>query len=191
MLGLKTQTSPDFVARFEADVEEMLLDHAHCEKKAAATALGLLSRYPDFIELVSTMPEIVEEEIAHFKQVVDLMSERGWEYRGQRPSAYAGKLHRLCRTGFHEALIDRLLISALIEARSCERFDLLANNLEDRELAEFYRSLFASEARHYMTYVRLASGRYGEDVVRARLDELATAEGAIVAEGEDAPRLHA
>jgi tRNA-(ms[2]io[6]A)-hydroxylase len=191
MLGLKASTDPAFVLRFQADVEAMLLDHAHCEKKAAATALNMLGRYPDHPGIVDAMADIVDEEMAHFRQVIAIMASRGWSYRGCRPSLYAGRLHALCRRGYREALVDRLLISALIEARSCERFALLGAQLDDDELRTFYGSLFASEARHYATYVKLALAEDDEASVRARLDELLTAEAEIVRLGEDAPKLHA
>jgi len=191
MLGLKHATGPSFVQRFEANIEEMLLDHAHCEKKAAATALALISKYPDFRELTETMADIVEEEMQHFRQVVSLLNARGWAYRGARASGYAGQLHRSIRSGFSEGLVDRLIIAALIEARSCERFALLGEHLSDPELAAFYRSLYASEARHYTTYVGLARCRVSEAAFRARLGELLDLEASIIARGEDAPRLHA
>lgn len=191
MLGLRYATPKTFVDRFEADLEEMLLDHAHCEKKAATTALGLIAKYPDYLELVETMAEIVEEEMLHFRQVLDRMRDRGWSYRGARGSAYASRLHQHVRSGFDEGMIDRLLVAALIEARSCERFALLGQHLDDEALRTFYASLFESEARHYATYVKLAIGRHDERAVRRRLEELLDIEAAIVSEGEAAPRLHA
>lgn len=191
MLSLQSRTPASFARRFEEHLEEMLVDHAHCEKKAASTALNLLFRHADDEDLVRVMAEIVEEEIQHFRIVLDLLDKRGMRFRRQKPSAYAGKLHQLARTGEPEALLDRLLIGALIEARSCERFDVLAHHLVDPELAAFYRSLFESEARHYATYLRLALKIFDEPTVRARLDELAHAEAGIVEQGEPAPRLHA
>lgn len=191
MLGLRHQTPLSFVARFESNLEEMLLDHAHCEKKAATAALGLIAKYPDYVELVEMMAEITEEEMLHFQQVLGIMRTRGWAYRGARGSAYAGRLHRHVRSGFDEGMVDRLLVAALIEARSCERFALLGEHLTDPELQSFYAALFESEARHYATYVKLAMARYPEVAVRARLDQLLAVEAALVAEGEDLPRLHA
>ena len=190
MLCLKTRTDPAFVDRFEANVEEMLLDHAHCEKKAASTALQLIFRYPDYPALVTTMAEVVEEEMDHFRQVIEIMRARGWEYGRCKPSRYAGRLYEHCRKGETEGFVDRMLLCALIEARSCERFSLLGEALKDEELRVFYRSLFESEARHYATYVKLAIGREDEGEVRARLDELATIEAEINATGEPLPRIH-
>lgn len=192
MLCLASDTDPAFVERFEDNLEEMLLDHAHCEKKAASTALNFIFRYPDYIDVVDEMGPIVEEEIQHFQQVLDVMRARGWEYRRLAPSKYAGRLAKHLRPGDGlDAFVDRMLMCALIEARSCERFKLLGGALQDAELAAFYRGLFESEARHYMTYVRLAAARAGEEPVRERLAELAQAEAEICAVGETAARLHA
>lgn len=191
MLGLRHNTPVDFVAKYEANLEEMLLDHAHCEKKAAMCALNLIGRYPDFPDLVATMAEIVEEEMAHFREVLVLMNARGWVYRGSRASRYASKLHANLRPGYEEGFVDRMLVAAMIEARSCERFALLGEHLEDESLRTFYQSLFESEARHYATYVKLAMARSDEAAVRERLNEMLDIEAAIVAEPDPAPKLHA
>lgn len=191
MLSLQCATDPGFVARFEADVQAMLLDHAHCEKKAASTALNLMFRYPDNPALVEVCTDIVEEEIQHFRQVVKLMEARGWAYGRQTPSKYGGRLAQLLRTAEPHALLDRLLMCALIEARSCERFQLLGEKLSDPELAAFYRSLFESEARHYATYLKVALATFEAGEVRSRLAYFAEQEAAICRLGETAPRLHA
>ena len=168
----------------------MLLDHAHCEKKAASTALQLIFRYPDHTGLVRKMAEIVEEEMEHFRMVLDLLDERGWTFRRLDPSEYAARLYSHCRKGPVDGFIDRMILCALIEARSCERFSLLGEQLADSALAEFYASLFESEARHYATYIKLAIAHAPEADVRARLDVLADAEAEINATGEPVPRLH-
>jgi tRNA-(ms[2]io[6]A)-hydroxylase len=191
VLGLRHNTSVDFVAKYESNLEEMLLDHAHCEKKAAMCALNLIGRYPDFPDLVETMAEIVEEEMAHFREVLVLMADRGWVYRGSRASKYASKLHANVRSGYEDGFIDRMLVAAMIEARSCERFALLGEHLKDDTLRTFYQSLFESEARHYATYVKLAMAHFEEAAVRERLDEMLDIEAAIVAESDAAPKLHA
>lgn len=191
MLGLRQSTPRAFVDRFEENLEEMLLDHAHCEKKAAATALAFITKYPDLPGLVGTMAEIVEEEIAHFREVVAILERRGSTFRGARGSAYAGALHAHVRRDYTEGLVDRLLVAALIEARSCERFALLGEHLDDPELAEFYRSLFESEARHYATYVKLALAVDDEARVRARLNEWLDIEADIIGNAEPTPHLHA
>ena len=191
MLGLRHATPDTFVDRFELSLEEMLIDHAHCEKKAAAAALAFIAKYPDYPDIVSTMAEIVEEEMAHFRQVLGLLDARGWTFRGMRGSKYAGRLHAVVRDGFGPGLVDRLLVAAMIEARSCERFALLGRRLSDPELRAFYQSLFESEARHYATYVKLALAHGPEAEVRQRLDELLALEASAASEGEDAARLHA
>lgn len=191
MLSLQSVTSAGYVTMFEANVRAMLLDHAHCEKKAASSALNMMFRYPDRPELVAVCADIVEEEIQHFRQVLQIMQARGWQYGRQMPSKYGGRLAAHLRTAEPHALLDRLLMCALIEARSCERFQLLGAGLSDPELAAFYQSLFESEARHYATYLKLALAYFDEPEVRQRLAFYAEQEAAICALGEEAPRLHA
>ncbi len=191
MLSLQSVTSAGYVTMFEANVRAMLLDHAHCEKKAASSALNMMFRYPDRPELVAVCADIVEEEIQHFRQVLQIMQARGWQYGRQMPSKYGGRLAAHLRTAEPHALLDRLLMCALIEARSCERFQLLGAGLSDPELASFYQALFESEARHYATYLKLALAYFDETEVRERLAFYAEQEAAICALGEDAPRLHA
>lgn len=191
MLSLQSVTSAGYVTMFEANVRAMLLDHAHCEKKAASSALNMMFRYPDRPELVAVCADIVEEEIQHFRQVLQIMQARGWQYGRQMPSKYGGRLAAHLRPAEPHALLDRLLMCALIEARSCERFQLLGAGLSDPELASFYQALFESEARHYATYLKLALAYFDETEVRERLAFYAEQEAAICALGEDAPRLHA
>jgi tRNA-(ms[2]io[6]A)-hydroxylase len=192
MLSLQSTTQPEFVERFEAHLEEMLVDHALCEKKAASTALSLMFRYPDDPEICRVMAGIVEEEIGHFKLVCDVLEARGLRYRRQASSSYASRLATRVRKGDGvDALVDRMIVCALIEARSCERFQLLAIHLRDRALAEFYGSLFESEARHYATYLRIALERADEHDVRTRLHALAAWEAEVIATGEGGGRLHA
>lgn len=191
MLSLQSTTPPAFVERFEAHLEQMLVDHALCEKKAASTALSLMFRYPDDAEICRVMTGIVEEEIGHFRMVCDQLEERGLRYRRQPSSQYASRLASRVRKGDGiEALVDRMIVCALIEARSCERFQLLSEHLGDRRLAEFYGSLFESEARHYATYLRIALERADEHDVRTRLHELAAWEAEVIATGEGGGRLH-
>jgi tRNA 2-(methylsulfanyl)-N6-isopentenyladenosine37 hydroxylase len=190
MLSLKSSTAPWWLAEVERHVDEVLIDHAHCEKKAAATALNLVFAYPEKLELVRELTAIVHEEMAHFTQVLDLLEKRGIRFRRLSPSSYGRKLNDLVRKQEPERAMDRLLVAALIEARSCERFGLLRDRLNDAELAEFYGSLFASEARHHATYVELARlfDRKGE--VDARLEQLAAAEAAIIDAGDEQVRVH-
>ncbi len=190
MLSLKTSTSPRWLAAVEANLDEVLLDHAHCEKKAAGTAMNLIFAYVDRVELVKSLSAIVTEELDHFKLVIDLLEARGVRFRRLKPSNYGGQLAQLVRTQEPAKAVDRLLVAGLIEARSCERFALLKDRLADRTLAAFYQSLFESEARHHASYVQLARLFADEAEVDRRLDELATAEAEIIDRGDVLPRMH-
>lgn len=190
MLSLKTSTSLRWLATVEANLDEVLLDHAHCEKKAAGTAMNLIFAYVDRIELVKTLSGIVTEELEHFQLVIDLLTARGVRFRRLKPSNYGGQLAQLVRTQEPGKAVDRLLVAGLIEARSCERFALLKDRLADRTLAAFYQSLFESEARHHAGYVQLARFFADEDEVDRRLDELAEAEAEIIGRGDVLPRMH-
>ncbi len=191
MLNLKSTSSARWLAQVDEDLPAILIDHAHCEKKAAGVAMNLLFAYgtvaPDICRELS---DIVTEELDHFRQVLDLMAERGIPFRAQQPGGYGRKLNDLVRKGEPQRAIDRMLVASLIEARSCERFSLLRDHVADRPLAEFYGSLFESEARHHTTYVRMACHFGPEAEVRGRLEELATAEAAIVEAGDPRPRMH-
>lgn len=190
MLNLQASTPPRWLPQVSANLEELLIDHAHCEKKAAGVAMNLLFAYVDQVELVRAMSGIVQEELSHFHMVLDLLERRKIRFRKIPPSQYAEKLRVLATKQEPMRAVDRLLIAALIEARSCERFGLLRDNLADAELAEFFGSLFESEARHHSTYVRLAKLFAPEGVVMMRLNELALAEARIMEEGGELPRVH-
>lgn len=190
MLSLQSQTSERWLTQVSGNLEELLIDHAHCEKKAAGTAMNLLFAYVDQMELCRAMTEIVQEELAHFHLVVDLLQARGMRFRRLSPSSYGRQLNDLVRKEEPQKAVDRLLVAALIEARSCERFALLRDRLPDAELATFYGSLFESEARHHSTYVKLAKSFAPEDEVHARLAELSQAEAEIIEVGENFPRMH-
>lgn len=190
MLNLKSASSGRWLDQVRGHLDELLIDHAHCEKKAAGTAMNLLFAYVDHVELCRAMTEIVQEELAHFHLVLDILARRQIRFRRLSPSSYGRKLNDLVRKQEPQRAVDRLLVAGLIEARSCERFGLLAKELADRELAEFFDSLFESEARHHSTYVRLAKEFAGDDEVHQRLEELSSAEAAIIAEGDPVPRMH-
>lgn len=190
MLHLQSETRARWLAQVDGNLEEVLIDHAHCEKKAAGTALNLIFHYVEDRELCREMTEIVREELEHFHLVLDLLERRRIQFRRLKPSQYGRKLNDLVSKQEPQRAVDRLLVAGLIEARSCERFQALAEHVDDAELAEFYRSLFESEARHHATYTRLAKHFAPEEKVTARLKELSAAEAAIVAMGEDLPRMH-
>lgn len=190
MLSLTVPTPDRWLAQVEPHLDLLLIDHAHCEKKAAGVAMNLLFSYVEHSDLTQAMTEIVQEELDHFHQVREILDRRGIRFYKLSPSGYAPQLHELVSKQEPQRAVDRLLVAALIEARSCERFGLLRDRLADRELADFYGSLFESEARHHSTYVRLAKDFLSEEAVRERLHELSAAEGAIIAAGEGEPRMH-
>jgi tRNA-(ms[2]io[6]A)-hydroxylase len=190
MLNLHAPTPERWLCQVESRLDLLLIDHAHCEKKAAGVAMNLLFSYVEHAELTRAMTEIVQEELDHFHQVRTLLDRRGIRFFKLSPSAYGGKLHELVNKQEPQRAVDRLLVAGLIEARSCERFGLLRDRLADRELADFYGSLFESEARHHSTYVRLAKDFQPEEAVRQRLAELAEAEAAIILASEDEVRMH-
>ena len=190
MLSLQSPTSPRWLAQVDAALDDVIIDHAHCEKKAAGVAMNLLFSYVDHSELARAMTEIVNEELEHFRLVLDILERRGIPFRKLSPSSYGARLHDLIRKEEPARAVDRLLVAGLIEARSCERFALLGEHVADAELRDFYRGLFESEARHHSTYVRLAAGFAAEETVRERLHELAAAEAAIIEQGEPLPRMH-
>jgi tRNA-(ms[2]io[6]A)-hydroxylase len=188
MLSLRVATDDAWVTHAIEDVDALLRDHAHCEMKAASNALSLAARYPDDLALVGALSSIAKEEIEHFQRVVTVLERRGIALGAPPVDEYAAALRRaasaLPREGDGSALVDRLLVGALIEARSCERFKLLAAALVERDadLHHFYEELFAAEARHFRVFVDLATKAANGDVARisARLDELARREADIV-----------
>jgi tRNA-(ms[2]io[6]A)-hydroxylase len=190
MLHLQSDTSPRWLAQVDAHLDEILIDHAHCEKKAAGTALNLIFHYVEDQELCREMALIVNEELEHFQMVIDLLNRRGIRFRRLKPSTYGRELNDLCRKQDPARAVDRLLVAGIIEARSCERFHVLAGHVKDEELSKFYAGLFESEARHHTTYTRLAKHFAPDDVVMARLDELAALEAEIINRGGELPRMH-
>ncbi|MDA0658291.1 MAG: tRNA-(ms[2]io[6]A)-hydroxylase [Planctomycetota bacterium] len=190
MLNLRTETSPRWLSQVDLHLDEILIDHAHCEKKAAGTAMNLIFAYVERESLCRAMKEIVTEELDHFEQVLEILKQRGIRFRRLPPSTYGRRLNDLVRRQEPQRAVDRLLVAALIEARSCERFDLLRNHIQDHDLASFYDRLFESEARHYSTYVQLAELFANANIVHQRLAELAEQEAAILADGEPCARMH-
>ncbi len=165
-----------------SQIDTLLLDHAHCEKKAASTALTLLFRYPDRADLVATLPALAREELLHFEQVSAQMGQRGIAHRHLSAARYAGGLHAAVRSADPQRLVDVLIIGAIIEARSCERFAGMVPVLEaqgEAELARFYASLLRSEARHFEDYLELAR-REAVGCIDARVAELLAVEQSLV-----------
>ncbi|MEO8399959.1 MAG: tRNA-(ms[2]io[6]A)-hydroxylase [Ignavibacteriaceae bacterium] len=172
MLCLKCETKPGWIKSALENLEAVIIDHAHCEKKAAGTGLSLLSSYPEKTEISLTMSDLVEEEIGHYKSVIEILGLMGITLKKDKGDPYAKELLSHLRTYEPARLLDRLLTAGIIEARSCERLQILGKNLEDEKLKKFYSELSASEAGHYVTFVKLAKLYFDEDEVKKRLDEL-------------------
>ncbi len=170
MLRLKLPTDPRWVNIAEKNIEEVLIDHAFCEQKAASTAISFIVTYPEYPDLVTEMAALAREEMSHFEMVHKHILKRGFVLGRERKDEYVGKVTKFFgQTNNRELrLVHRLLVAALIEARSCERFSLLAEYIEDQELAKFYGSLMESEANHYTLFIGLAR-KYGN---REEVDEL-------------------
>ncbi|MDP2316253.1 MAG: tRNA isopentenyl-2-thiomethyl-A-37 hydroxylase MiaE [Pseudomonadota bacterium] len=181
--------SPDrWLERALSDVDTLLLDHAHCEKKAASTMLALVFRTPE-MELSGALSRMAREELTHFEMALRELRRRGLPYVKLTPSAYAGRLAAACRKRPEpDALLDAFVAGSLIEARSCERIGLLAGAIEDRHLRAFYQALHPAEERHHLLLLD-AAARFGDPA--PRLAQLAEIEAAIVTEGEDLVRMHA
>jgi len=196
MLNLVVATRPEWAERALRGLPELLVDHPHCEKRAAGMALGLISRYADRTALLDPLSRLAREELEHFERVLALMARRGVPFGAQAPSPYAKRVLGLARTAEPGRLVDTLLGASLIEARSCERFTVLAQACEaagESELAGFYRDLLACEARHHGAYVALAETVAPRAEVRARLAELLAREAELVGDGageSTAVRLH-
>jgi len=191
-LCLATPTSPRWAEIAVGDLHATLLDHAWCEKKAAATAMSLVSRYPEDPTLVREMIDLAQEEWTHFQQVHDILVDRGVRFTREERDPYVNALTKIVRRQEPHCFLDRMLAGAFIEARSCERMGLLADALPDHEtaLTALYRDLFVSEARHYTLFVTLAYRRCPRDEVRERVKAFADHEAEVVAALPLLPRMH-
>lgn len=192
MLGLKLPTDPRWVNIVEKNIEEILTDHAYCEQKAASTAISLIVSFPEYTDLVLAMTELVNEEMSHFKMVYDKIIDRGWILGRDRKDEYVLKLHKFFPKGGSRTtqLIHRLLYAALIEARSCERFRLLSESLEDKNLAKFYRKLMISEANHYTMFLGFARQYGNKEEVDKKWQDLLNFEAEIMKELSKKETIH-
>lgn len=165
MLGLKLPTDPRWVNIVESNIDEILTDHAFCEQKAASNAISIIVHYPEYSDLVEAMADLAREELEHFKMVHEKILERGKVLGRERKDSYVNELFQFIRKseGRMTHFVDRLLFAAMIEARSCERFRVLSENIKDQELASFYRELMISEANHYTMFITFAR-KYGKEV---------------------------
>jgi tRNA-(ms[2]io[6]A)-hydroxylase len=182
MLGLKLKTDPRWVNIVEGNIEEILTDHAWCEQKAATNVITLITQNSEHEELVTSLLEIAREELEHFQMVHNIIKERGLTLGRERKDHYVNELFKFLKKdgSRNDAFIDRLLFSAMIEARSCERFKVLSQNIQDPKLAKFYKDLMISEAGHYTAFLGFAR-KYSEKVdVDKRWKEWLEFEGELI-----------
>ena len=182
VLELRIPTDPAWTACVLDDFDAFLIDHAACERKASATGMNFVVRYPDRKALLEPMIAFAREELDHFHRVYAIIEARGLTLASDVPDPYIAGLAPWVRTGREERLLDRLVMGGVVEARGCERFGLVAEALEDPELAAFYRDLTRSEARHMGLFHRLARHYFGDAEVRSRTESLLKREGELVAE---------
>jgi tRNA-(ms[2]io[6]A)-hydroxylase len=182
MLHLKLKTDPRWVNIVESNIEEILTDHAWCEQKAATNAITIVTLNSEHPDLVTDLLALAKEELEHFQMVHEIIKKRGYKLGRERKDSYVNELYKFMNKGGNriQSLVDRLLFSAMIEARSCERFKLLSKEINDPELSVFYHDLMVSEAGHYTTFIGFAR-KYGKDVdVDKRWRELVEFESEII-----------
>ncbi|HTE30731.1 MAG TPA: tRNA-(ms[2]io[6]A)-hydroxylase [Chryseolinea sp.] len=182
-LGLELPSDPRWVDDALHNIRDILVDHAYCEQKAASSCISLIVQYPERGKLVEVLTPIVAEEWEHFASVIRELNKRGMSLGPPRRDVYVEALSKILRRGGSrdQSLVEKLLMSALVEARSCERFRLLWKHIPDRDLADFYHDLMVSEAGHYKTFLHLAKEYLPSEVVMARWREWLTAEADIMA----------
>ncbi|MFN4811844.1 MAG: tRNA-(ms[2]io[6]A)-hydroxylase [Bacteroidota bacterium] len=192
MLRLKLPTDPRWVHIVEENIPEILTDHAWCEQKAATNAISLTVNFPEYTDLVNAMLELAQEELEHFKMVHQIILKRNLTLGFERKDAYVNELYSFVRKGYqrHIVLVDRLLFSAMIEARSCERFKVLSENIKDKELSAFYHELMVSEATHYTLFIKLAK-QYANGIdVDKRWQEFLDFEASVIAKYGNKETIH-
>ena len=192
MLGLKLPTDPRWVNIVEQNIDEILIDHAWCEQKAASNAISIIVSYPEYSDMVDELLQIAQEELSHFKMVHDRIKARGKVLGPERKDSYVNELYKFMQRGHRKliVMVDRLLFSAMIEARSCERFRVLSENIKDKELAEFYKELMVSEAGHYTTFIGFAR-KYGIGIdVDKRWKEFLDHEAEVIARYGKSETIH-
>lgn len=190
MLGLVSSTDPRWIAVALDDLGAVLVDHLHCELKAASNATALVARYPMHPRLARELTALAREELTHVQQVFEQLESRGIRASPPAEDVYARTLRRALDDGRGEPLLDRLAVAALIEARSCERFHLLAEHAPTEPMRAWYRELFTSEARHHVLFASLAEEIYGEARARQRVEHLAEREAEILAKQPLRARVH-
>mgnify|MGYP000188662283 CR=1 FL=1 len=181
-LGLKLPTDPRWVNIAEMQIEDILVDHAYCEQKAASSCISMIIQFPEKDDVVEVLTPVVAEEWAHFERVIEQLNKRGYKLGKQRKDEYVNQLRHIVKKGGSrdQQLVEQLLINALIEARSAERFKLLWKNIADDELQKFYYELMVSEAGHYHNFIELAKKYMPEDYVTERWQEILRDEAEIM-----------
>ncbi|MBN8622384.1 MAG: tRNA-(ms[2]io[6]A)-hydroxylase [Flavobacteriales bacterium] len=181
MFKLKLLTDPRWANIAEGNLEEILTDHAWCEQKATTNAITLITMLPEYPEIVTELLEIAQEELDHFQQVHEIIKKRGHEFGRERKDDYVNQLFKFIVQGSREDyIIDRMLFAAMIEARSCERFKVLTENIKDEELKTFYKELMISEANHYTTFIGFARKLGNPEKVNQRWEEWLEYEAEII-----------
>jgi tRNA-(ms[2]io[6]A)-hydroxylase len=186
VLGLELPTDPRWVGLVGSNIEDILTDHAYCEQKAASTCISIIIKHPEYSEIVEKLSPVVTEEWGHFRMVIKELNKRGLKLGLARKDEYVNELMKCMRKGVsrNENLLDKLLINAMIEARSCERFRLLSQNISDESLRPFYYDLMVAEAGHYRLFIDLAESIASKDSVDKRWKEILSAEAEIVSKIE-------
>lgn len=184
MLGLKLPTDPRWVNLAEKQIGDILTDHAYCEQKAATNCISIIQSYPEYENVVQALIPLVTEEWGHFKMVLDELKKRSLKLGFQRKDEYVNKLYHYARKGSNrnDQLVEKLLFSALIEARSCERFKLLSQEISDDDLKHFYKMLMVSEAGHFKLFLDLAISIQSKEKVMQRWEEFLEFEGSLMKE---------
>jgi len=195
MLGLKMATDPRWVNIVEKNLEEILIDHAFCEQKAASNSISIIVQYPQYPDLVESMIEICKEEMEHFKMVHDKIKERGFKLGFERKDPYVKDLSNYLKKNKSNSsregyFVNQMLFAAMIEARSCERFKILSEELQEKDLRDFYRMLMESEARHYVTFLNFAKKYGGKIDVDDRWEEFLKFEANLMTEYGKSETIH-
>lgn len=192
MFRLQLPTDPRWANIAEGNLEEILTDHAWCEQKAASNAITLVTMIPEESEIVTELLEIAQEEMEHFQQVHEIIKERGYALGAPRKDDYVNDLLKFIPSGLgrNEYIVERMLFAAMIEARSCERFKVLSDNIEDQNLAKFYRDLMISEANHYTAFIGYARKLMSEEKVNKRWEEWLAYEAKVIASYGKEEKIH-